>query len=585
MSGTLMESRPRHPENKKLSEMLSEDVERKKVRKGLIDKKATLIKAPDDTTDGDDLEIGSTMRPSDEQLGRINQFTRRPVTADEVICFTTLSCNDIVDRDDDRFTSDCVKDFAALEQPFSPVGKSYMVDHSRSISGAVGRIFGVDTKKVSGGLFLANEVYIPNTDQYRGFIEDVDFGINWAVSVGVVLGKDACTVCEGPFSWWGYWCVNGHDKGMWYDPKSDETDSWGYPTPVEEGTSGAVKCIREFSDPIDFYELSQVFLGAQYFAALEKEPGFASVMKSVAKGVPTIGLSAEEAEKLPLRHEPKKVSEARMRFGVTETEDGSLTWTDEANLIWVFNPEDPESGVMSLGRAASDNEEDESGEEQEQLDEHDEGNESEGDDDENVSVSDPKPGSGGSGSESNSSPEGGEQSPGSQPGEVSEISEEKALTKKQILAAARAAKLPGSVIDAAEAAEGDGLKALLLAASQHIGTLQKEVGDLSEKAEAGDRYIKEVRTDAISWYVKAHQEGGSPVKTDTFERLLDRCGEDVDLLKSLRDEQKAAAQAKAPKSVRRSSFPSDPNQRNAVEQAPDYEGLAENDERVRKIHG
>ena len=37
------------------------------------------------------------------------------------------------------------------------------------------------------------------------------------------------------------WCQNGHDKGLYYDPNSDETDSWGYPEPCDPGTKNAIK--------------------------------------------------------------------------------------------------------------------------------------------------------------------------------------------------------------------------------------------------------------------------------------------------------------------------------------------------------
>lgn len=254
----------KHPQKVKLSAALAEDKTAIKARKGLIDKRTTLVKT---TKDADDLvsETGATMCPDADQLERINKFTRRAVTAEEVVCFKTLSCNDIPDRDDDRFVTECVKGFAELEQPFSPTGKSFMLDHEYKIANAVGRIFGTDTKKVDSALFLTNEVYIPNTEKNKNLIEDIDFGINWAVSVGVMLGADECSLsfCKAPFSSWGWWCQNGHDKGLYYTEDAEE-DAYGWPTPCDPDTNKAEKCIRNFKEPRDMYELSQVFLGAQY---------------------------------------------------------------------------------------------------------------------------------------------------------------------------------------------------------------------------------------------------------------------------------------------------------------------------------
>lgn len=606
MSGVILGQRPKHPDGKKLSEALVEDKDAIKARKGLIDKTATLIKAPDDESDAF-ADLGGTMRPSDEQLSVINGFTRKKVTADEVVAFTTLSCNDIVDRDDDQFSTQCVSDFASLEQPFSPVGKSFMLDHTYKTENAVGRIFGVDTKKVSGALFLTNDVYMPKTEQFAPLIEKIDFGINWAVSVGVMLGKDECSLswCKAPFSSWGWWCQNGHDKGLHYVEDGEE-DKWGFPEPVPEDTKGAQKCIRMFSDPKDMYELSQVFLGAQYFAALEKEPSFAAVMKSAtAGGVPTIGLSAEEAKSLPLRHEPKKVSEARKLYGVEEAEDGSLVWKDSEGLRWTFDPANPDDGVMSLGKSTNDEEEEDGEHEVPSGAGSDEPGAVDGDE---APVSDPGSGDGGTGSGSDqSSADGDEQ--GSESGsevvesdeedeEDSEDSEsdddseeEKAVSKKTVLDSAAKAKLPSKVIDAAKEHSGNGLDALLLAASSEIEDLSKEVSSLTEKASLGDQYLKSLRAEAIDWYTKARATAEDPkVSTTTYERLLDKCGDDVDLIKSMIQEQKELAQAKFPKSVRRSSFPTDPNSASApgaVDFGDDEvkEGGDDNDKRVKRIHG
>lgn len=588
----LMEAKG-HPKGVSLKDALSEDTARQKAQKGLIDKKATLIKAADGDEDTVSETIGATMRPSDEQLEQINRFTRRPVTADEVVAFTTLSCNDIPDRDDDFFSTQCVKDFAALEQPYSSVGKSYMVDHDYKISNAMGRIFGVDTKKISGALFLTNEVYVPKTEANTKFIEDIDFGINWAVSVGVVLGKSACTVCSERFSSWGYWCVNGHDKGAYYDPNSDETDSWGYPVACDPSTKGAIKCLRQFDDPKDYYELSQVFLGAQFYASLEKMPDFGSVMKAATSGVPTIGLTAEEARKLPLRHEPEKVSEARIRFGVEELEDGSLKWVDDQRIIWSFDPED--QSVASLGRKAADEDDDsevseDDGESQEdeeadgtegvgegELDPDGEGTLDQGADDGAVDRS----GAGSGDATGGDGAAGGDESLGGEPGEVvaAATDEEKSVSKKHVQQAAQKAGLPPTLLSVLEGAEGNGLDALLLAAAEQINSTK-------ELAAVGEQTVAKLKGDAIAMYVKAHATGeGERVNTETFEKLLNRCGNDIELLQEMIGEQTTLAQARFPKaaSFRRSSAPGDgPNERKEVSN-PDFGD--ESDKKVSKLHG
>lgn len=591
----------KHPERVKLSKALEEDRERIKSRKGNIDKRATIIKGEGDSESTG--EASGVSQPTTEQLARINQFTRSPKTAEELAVFTTLSCNDLPDRDDDQFTKECISDFASLEAPFSSVGKSFMLDHAYSVQNAVGRIFGVGTEKVSGANFLTNEVYVPNTESNQKLLEDIDFGINWAVSVGVVLGEDSCSLpwCGSAFSWSGWWCQSGHDKGMYYTEDAEE-DAWGYPIPCEDqsGAEGQ-KCVRHFSQPRDFYELSQVFLGAQYYAQLaEKDPNWKGILKAASAKVPVLGLKSAEADDLPLRHLPKQVADAYSRYKVTEDEsDGSLTWQDEERIIWNFDPEHPEDGVMSLGRAKAAGEEDDDDTEEVdsngevQLDGNAEGDLGEDPDAEARSVDQSEDGSG----EGDHSEDGGVEPLGSEPGtgelvtedagdgdedeseseeeddesedsdsENSDAddsdSEEKTIKGVQdVLKAAIGADLPSEITAVLAEAKGTGLEALLEAASEEIKALREKNQNLSKQAELGERLVREARADAIEWYVKANFEGdGQPVKTDEYVKLLDRCGTDVDLIRSLGDKERKLAQERfGLKKTRKSSFRKDPN--------------------------
>lgn len=318
---------------------------------GGVDKQFTMIKGAGEAGQKDaDTEAYSSPvgRPTDAQLEVINGFTRTPKTADEVAVFETWSANNMVDRDFDYFSDDTIKGFAGLPQPFSPVGKSFMVGHDYS-SMPVGRIFATDTEEVDGTLWLKNSVYMPNTEQYKSFLENQDFGIFWAVSVGVTLDASLCDICDNHMYRFGY-CEEGHVKGLFYDKNSEETDAWGWPEPVSPETKGAQQALGRFEGARDFYELSQVFLGAQYFAGLaDKDPELAGIMKSA--GPRPVLLGKESASKVPLLHVPKEVADAKVRFKVEELTEGTLKWTDEHNMVKVYDPNQNE--VVSLGTADS----------------------------------------------------------------------------------------------------------------------------------------------------------------------------------------------------------------------------------------
>lgn len=643
------------------------------------DKKATTLSvvasAEEKEAETGGLLSSQLFRPSEEQLEKINQFTLRRVSADEVACFSTHSMNDIADRDDDQFSTKTVKGFATLPQPFSPIGKGFMVSHDTSKL-AVGRIFdaGTGTFEYNNQKFtkLTNDVYIPRTVSANAdFIENMEMGINWAVSVGVMLGGATCTVGkEHDWGWAPWWCSEGHEKGLHYDPDSEEEDSWGWPMPVSESAKNAIKTIRVFQEPKDMYELSMVYLGAQYYASLaEKDPAFGGILKAAsAKSIPVIGLRREEAKELPLRHLPEKAVAAAKNHKIRE-EDGRFSWTDSDNLVWSFTPgEDAEP--MYLGKSR------EGGMTQAELnakvqdlkskfteargelenkdvagagalasqldgllteidDALDQGDVDSAnplvdqaqnimsqlfdalyensDDDENPDTDpagwtdnnnpgDPetkahshyhehKDGTGHSHSHSHS---GGEYNHGAEDLEVSHThshddnknAEGETVSRKAVLAALeRFPTLPESLKNAVGGLPEDSKDAV----SALLSGVSKEMQSLAKRAEAGDAYIKALRTDVLEWYRKAKTDPRSDKGVDVskIERLLERVGDDPEVMSALIDDYKSEAQAKFPAGVRRSSIEVDPNN-NKGDDVDAVKGDIEtriDPARVKRIHG
>lgn len=613
---TKIKIKRQRPESKLKDVLASKDG-----KKGVIDKQFTAMKAAGDDGDG---EFGGIFTPTDEELVAINGFTKRPVAAEEVVCFSTMSCNDMIDRDLDRFTTECVKDFAKLEGALSPVGKSFMVSHDYTKL-PVGRIFDVGTKGVEGTEFLTNKVYIPKTEANRSYIENLEFGIYWAVSVGVMLEESACAVCQSPMvgNWFTFCIENGHEKGLWYDPNSDEKDAWGWAEPVAEGTKGAVLCTRDLFTPKDFYELSQCFLGSQYDAELAK-----GVMKGIVKAaskakLPILNLSREEAKLVPFEHVSKEVREAHISgYEVTAEDDGTVMWTDAEDLVWVFDPS--ESEVLCLGSKSTNDD-------TEEVDEDGEGNEGQDDDEDapgSAGTVGSEDGSGqpgeadgegepdaadadaeGEGVDANSPDDADDEDDDSESDDADDVSaadedeeddedddaededdesddEAKSVSdaKKATLAAAKKAGLPAEVVKAFQKAKGDDLEALLVASAGHINEMAEKVSTLEPKAELGDAFLKAKRAEAIAWYVKAHQVGkDEAVSVEKFTKALDRFGSDIELIDEAIEQQKDLAKAKFPASVRRSTAEKD---HNTVEEAPAALPIStKGSEKVRRAHG
>jgi len=581
----------------------------------MIDKKSVTVHTKDAAGDSDAAGAFNSgpMRPDDTQLAAINEYTRSAKTADEVVVIPTLSANTLPDRDDDYFDKDTLKGFAELSAPYGPNGKSFMVGHDYEQL-PVGRIFSTDTKTISGATFLTNEVYIPNTEQYKNFIENVDFGVNWAVSVGVMLESQLCSICQAPQyrSWFfGGICETGHVKSAYYDPKETKTDDWGYIIEADPNDKNAVKALGNMHGAKDFYELSQVFLGAQFFAAIDKTPN-GGVIKTALKSagklvVPVIGLSAKEAEGLPLKHVNSKLVDAISKYDVKRSDDGTASWTDDAGLVWNYAPGDE---ILCLGKSSSDeadssteNEIDASTEDANKKGESDgEGQDDSGGSGEGGASADLEGASDdGSGDDGVGEDAEGQPDP-EQVGSVGDLTEdddesgsesdeqEEELSKQAVLDAAKRVDVPAKLLAAvAGDAEGNGLEAVLRVASQEINDLSKQVSDLKSKAVMGDAYLKQLRTDAIDWYVKAHTlQGEKGVDTNSFEKILDACGENLELIKSLTEDQRNMAKDAAP-GVRRSSFPTDPNgkpENKSADQSKQEELITPGGgAAIRRIHG
>lgn len=594
--------------------------------KGQVDKQFTsMAKAVDGT--------GGVLVPTTEQLAKINLLAPKTMTEDDVRVFNTWSCNDMPDRDDDRFTTRCIGQYKDLEPPFSSVGKAYMVSHDYTKL-PVGRIFDVDVATKNGVKFLKNWVYMLNTEQYAPFLENIDGGIYWAVSVGVMLGTAQCSICQSQMyqsSWFNFsWCEeNGHEKGLFYDPDSDETDEWGWAIPVDPESKGAVKCLRDLEDPSDFYELSQCFLGAQFdaqiAASLDK-----GILKAASKGV--VNLSHKQAESLPIQHVDERVAEAyRKGLKVKTHEDGTLMWKDEQDLVWVFDPEaDEDERVMSLGKAADDDTEegndgedqqpedgtasgsDESGDggvgsaelersaEREGDDEEDDADEDEErdggeqrqaadvrEDDDEGSDEDLTRAAGDDDEDDDEDDADDDEEDEDDPDALNEddtddeSGEDEDVDKATVLAMAAKAKLSSAIVDKIHKAKDNGLSVLVTS----LASAEKQVKKLNKKAALGDEFVKAKRAEAIDWYVKAHQDPRSqkPVSTDKFVKMLDRFGDDVELIEEVAEEHKKSAQEKFSASgSRRSVAHEDHNEADGVDPV---EMSPKGEKAVASVHG
>jgi len=203
-----------------------------------------------DLSMADGITSASAFAPSPDHLKLINKYTLETMSDKDIMAFPVRAMNTMLDRDYDGFTAPCIDKLVGNKGDSGPLGKPFLCSHFPSEL-ANGRIY-LAEKETAGQIdYLKLWVYIPNTYQYQDFIENIVYGVYWAVSVGVAMGKTECTVCGCPWpNHYNMSCDNNHVKGQKYD---------------------GVLCWRQIDDVGEFYELSSVYLGAQYGAEIVKK--------------------------------------------------------------------------------------------------------------------------------------------------------------------------------------------------------------------------------------------------------------------------------------------------------------------------
>ena len=183
-------------------------------------------------------------KKSADDLKKINQFTRRELTEEEVYIFTVALCDNDVDRDYEAFTVDALK---ALQPMF--IGKAGIFDHMPTADNQNSRIFETwvekveDKKTVYGEDFyqLMAKAYIFVNEKTKDLIDEIDAGIKKEVSVSFQADKSVCSICGES--------VCEHKRGEMYDGKL---------------------CYFTLEEPTDAYEFSFVAIPAQRNAGVRK---------------------------------------------------------------------------------------------------------------------------------------------------------------------------------------------------------------------------------------------------------------------------------------------------------------------------
>lgn len=131
-------------------------------------------------------------------LEKINQYTRRELSQEEVYSFNVCLCDNDVDRDFECFSIEALQSLALLF-----VGKTGIFDHDPKGKNQSARIYSTEvvtdlSKTTSYGeayCALNAKAYMVRSEKNADLILDIDAGIKKEVSVGCSVGDKVCSIC------------------------------------------------------------------------------------------------------------------------------------------------------------------------------------------------------------------------------------------------------------------------------------------------------------------------------------------------------------------------------------------------------
>ena len=131
-------------------------------------------------------------------LDKINNFTRRKLSEDEVYVFDLILCDNDIDRDCERFADNALE---ALKNKF--IGKTGIFDHNATSANQNARIFDTalitdESRQAAYGApyrYLKANAYMVRTDDNKNLIAEIDGGIKKEVSISCSAAKRICSIC------------------------------------------------------------------------------------------------------------------------------------------------------------------------------------------------------------------------------------------------------------------------------------------------------------------------------------------------------------------------------------------------------
>lgn len=191
-------------------------------------------------------------------LEKINQFSRRELTEDELYLFDVILCDNNIDRDAECFSE---KALEQMQELF--IGRTGIFDHNPKSSGQTARIYDTELvrypdKKTKDGrnlISLKAHAYMIRTDSNANLIQEIDAGIKKEVSVSCRAAKRICSVCGAD----KVHSACNHIPGKYYGQKAcytvlddiEDAYEWSFVAVPAQPAAGVTKYFSKNSSSYD----------------------------------------------------------------------------------------------------------------------------------------------------------------------------------------------------------------------------------------------------------------------------------------------------------------------------------------------
>lgn len=126
------------------------------------------------------LDTNTLISPDEETMKKINEYSVKKLTPDEVFCFSVILCDNDIDRDGEKFSLDSLYQLSSLFK-----GKTGIFDHDPKGENQTARIFDTCVKKYPDRYTADNEVYhalvagayMIRTEKNKDLVAEINGGI------------------------------------------------------------------------------------------------------------------------------------------------------------------------------------------------------------------------------------------------------------------------------------------------------------------------------------------------------------------------------------------------------------------------